>query len=171
MTKEKRRHQLGRSFPHEGATEEVILQAGPQGQSLTVLSKRELREREQGCDHLPLSILHIPGSEYGCHWQAQEKHERVQEEGRVVPALWGSTADSPLPCYPEIRATPLQTSCYACLPSGLSDHGELPLQWPESRESWGNVPGFSWQALQQGSWLEREQYSPCRHSGEIRGRM
>lgn len=65
MTKAKRRRHLG-SSRQEGGAEEMTLQAYSQGQSFIVLSKRDLWEDERGCDHPPLSTLHIPGSDCGC---------------------------------------------------------------------------------------------------------
>lgn len=77
------------------------------------------------------------------------------------PCSLGFHNGVPSACYLELKAP----NFLLCLSPGLAHHGALPLQWPESRESWGSVPGSSWQRIQQGSWLQREQYSPCRHSG------
>lgn len=147
----------------------MTLQANSQGHSFIVLSKSH-GNISMLVTNCPLRRLHIPGRDCGCHWQAQEKHERGQE-GRVVPDLWGSTTESPLSCYLALKLSHIALDFPLCLSLVLSDHGELPLQGPESRECWGDMPGCSWQGIQQGSWLEREQYSPCRHSGENRGRM
>lgn len=107
---------MGRWFQHEGEAEEVTLQAHSQGQRFTALPERQPWDHEHGYDHLPLNSLHILAVT-GCYWQAQEKRERPRQ---VVPAFLGSTMESLLPCYLELRAALLQTSCYACFQVGLT---------------------------------------------------
>lgn len=92
----------------------MTLQANSQGQSFMVLSKRQLWEQEHGHDHLPLSILHTLAVAVAAIARTK-KRERGQEEGKVVPVF-----SAPQWSYLELRATLLQTSCYACFQTGLT---------------------------------------------------
>lgn len=104
---------MGRCFQHEGGAEEVTLQAHSQDQRFMVLPKRQLWDHERGYDHLhSLHILAVAA--------IGRPKKRERDQGRWSLHSRPSTMESLLPCYLELRAALLQTSCYACFQAGLT---------------------------------------------------